>query len=358
MRRILFNQRDNVVVGIVIAWMPAPAWSEPIRAFPEGAVIGGKPLHELVADEMTSRTSWPGAPHLNSGGPVYFADGFSNGTSRQTIPADTGIFVILFGSGEWDSPDECLCEDPNWTPLSDSISRLNSRLESGHDDRMWLDDIPIDFDWVAARNDAKFEVLVAPGTTGPCIEPNGDSPIERKAAFSAFYAYIPFLEPGEHVLEYFSPGVGIRAREFIVLDGLIGDLDRSGAIGAADIDLLSTNIREGSVDLVFDRDRNGTVSSDDRTKWFADAGISLGDIDLNGTVDFADFLVLSGAFGGEGGWADGDIDGNGTIAFPDFLSLSANFGTNNEAATVPEPAGIGLAMFGVLGIIGARRQRR
>lgn len=51
------------------------------------------------------------------------------------------------------------------------------------------------------------------------------------------------------------------------------------------------------------------------------------DINGNGEVDFADFLILSGNFGQnvEAGTL-GDIDGNGTVEFADFLALSSAFG--------------------------------
>lgn len=50
----------------------------------------------------------------------------------------------------------------------------------------------------------------------------------------------------------------------------------------------------------------------------------LGDIDRSGTVDFADFLVLSKNFGTAG--PEGDIDCDGEVDFADFLILSGNFG--------------------------------
>lgn len=52
-----------------------------------------------------------------------------------------------------------------------------------------------------------------------------------------------------------------------------------------------------------------------------------GDINTDGSVDFADFLTLSSNFGKSNAVAaDGDIDGDGTVGFADFLALSANFG--------------------------------
>lgn len=55
-------------------------------------------------------------------------------------------------------------------------------------------------------------------------------------------------------------------------------------------------------------------------------GASVGDLDGNGVVEFADFLILSSNFGNSGSPAEGDTDGNGEIDFTDFLVISANFG--------------------------------
>lgn len=56
-------------------------------------------------------------------------------------------------------------------------------------------------------------------------------------------------------------------------------------------------------------------------------GTQLGDADLDGQVDFADFLVLSARFGGAGVWADDGFDASGDVPFADFLILSNNFAT-------------------------------
>ena len=85
-----------------------------------------------------------------------------------------------------------------------------------------------------------------------------------------------------------------------------------------------------------------------------------GDIDANGEVDFADFLVVSANFGTEVNppGTNGDLNGDGTVDFPDFLILSGNFGQSAAtAASVPEPTGLLLSLFGV-GILGRARQRR
>lgn len=75
-----------------------------------------------------------------------------------------------------------------------------------------------------------------------------------------------------------------------------------------------------------------------------------GDIDGDGTVAFADFLILSSNFGNDvESHAEGDVDCNGTVAFADFLVLSGNFGaTSNVAAAIPEPPASGLGLIGLL----------
>jgi hypothetical protein len=54
----------------------------------------------------------------------------------------------------------------------------------------------------------------------------------------------------------------------------------------------------------------------------------LGDLDGDGTVAFADFLMLADNIGKES--ATGDLDGDGVVAFVDFLILSNNFGNTLE----------------------------
>lgn len=53
-----------------------------------------------------------------------------------------------------------------------------------------------------------------------------------------------------------------------------------------------------------------------------------GDVNGNGIVDFADFLVIAQGFGSDvtGGISDGDVDEDGKIGFSDFLVISENFG--------------------------------
>ena len=108
-----------------------------------------------------------------------------------------------------------------------------------------------------------------------------------------------------------------------------------------------------------------TSEADASEEWIFgidDVSITLaaaGDTDLNGEVNFLDFLALAENFGETGGWAQGDFSGNGEVDFLDFLALAENFGNASPAAasSVPEPNAASIALFGLLGLIGFRKRR-
>ena len=85
---------------------------------------------------------------------------------------------------------------------------------------------------------------------------------------------------------------------------------------------------------------------------------TLGDLDGNGTVNFADFLTLSGNFGKNvASHAQGDIDCDGKVSFADFLALSGNFGRNVGTVPVPEPNSGCLLPLLLAGILRRRSQQ-
>ena len=89
---------------------------------------------------------------------------------------------------------------------------------------------------------------------------------------------------------------------------------------------------------------------------------SMGDLDGNGIVEFADFLVLSANFGNPVlNHGQGDVDCDGTVEFADFLTLSANFGTKPRTGElVPEPSAFTSSALVLFALSGCprRRQRR
>ena len=130
-----------------------------------------------------------------------------------------------------------------------------------------------------------------------------------------------------------------------------GDTNEDGLLSVADLDLLSAEILSGADRLEL-FDLNGDLSIDqlDRDVWISDVGAyRVGDADLNGQVEFVDFLQLANNFGKPGRWSTGDFDGSGTTDFLDFLLLADNFNEGtNSVASVPEPRFFGVYFLTLL----------
>lgn len=129
--------------------------------------------------------------------------------------------------------------------------------------------------------------------------------------------------------------------EFLQLtEGVVGDFNGDEHLSATDIDLLSEAVRVGSTDDFFDLNGDRLVDDSDRELWVEDIfGTLFGDADLNGAVEFNDFLAIAENFGKTGGWAEGDTTGDGRVEFADFLELAWNFGKEpGNLVAIPEPS--------------------
>ncbi len=115
-------------------------------------------------------------------------------------------------------------------------------------------------------------------------------------------------------------------------------------------------------------DPQATIVVPDDVEYFfqyvdgCDAGTG-GDLDGNGIVDFADFLVLSRNFGDAvDDHTQGDVDCSGTVDFDDFIVLSENYGgqaeSNVGAVAVPEADSCLLLFLGLSLSCFARRRVR
>jgi hypothetical protein len=106
----------------------------------------------------------------------------------------------------------------------------------------------------------------------------------------------------------------------------------------------------------------------------------LGDANLDGVVNGTDFGILAANFGQQvGGWDQGDFNYDGVVNGTDFGALAANFGqqasgadvtlpssdwaaldafaaANGLMADVPEPAAMGLVIFGAMSVLAHRRR--
>ena len=122
------------------------------------------------------------------------------------------------------------------------------------------------------------------------------------------------------------------------LSAFLGDCNGDGLVNASDLDCACAH---------------------GLTEVLTELGSVVGDLDLDGSVKFADFLTLSDNFGGAGGYAEGDFDCDGDVAFPDFLILSKNFGNSAaNVASVPEPANCWALAIGIYIAASGLRKRR
>ncbi len=147
-----------------------------------------------------------------------------------------------------------------------------------------------------------------------------------------------------------------------------GDLNYNGELDSHDLNILTQNVAVAPTDgrtlsddfLRLDLNGDESVDVSDVHHWVTDLKSTLvGDTNLDGEVQFDDFLALSANFGQAGGWAEGDFDADERVDFSDFLALSANFGGAAPAAvsSVPEPTAASIALFGLLGLVGFRKRR-
>lgn len=135
-----------------------------------------------------------------------------------------------------------------------------------------------------------------------------------------------------------APGGEITPVSFMLQVPEFGDCNRDGSLAASDLACV------GSIperDVLLDA-----------------LAVAPGDLDGSGSVDFADFLVLSENFGrGSATYSEGNIDLLDGVTFADFLELSANFGgRRNASVAIPEPSGWSSICIGLLAML--RRSRR
>lgn len=125
---------------------------------------------------------------------------------------------------------------------------------------------------------------------------------------------------------------GVLNRAQFVVASLEGDLNEDGMLSDSDIDVLAAAIRVGTDEARYDVNGDDSINEDDLDFMIqAVFKTRAGDTDLDGDVDFADFLNLSANFGKDiSNWAQGNFDTSTDTAFADFLALSANFGFDNE----------------------------
>ncbi len=144
-----------------------------------------------------------------------------------------------------------------------------------------------------------------------------------------------------------------------------GDFNDDGVYDCADIDALVADIVAGNNTASFDLTGDGTVDQADLSAWLVEGGTATigaafldGDATLDGVVDVSDFAAWnSNKFTSTGAWCQGDFNADGVTDVGDFGIWNSNkFTSSSDAAAVPEPSGLALVAFGILGLFAVRRR--
>ena len=141
------------------------------------------------------------------------------------------------------------------------------------------------------------------------------------------------------------------------------DFSGNDVVDAEDIDLLSTAVRAGSTDPVFDLDNDGDLDEDDFiymvevcVETTIGRGSAVGDFNLDSVVNATDMQIMKASFGFSGvGFAAGNANCDDVVNATDLQILKSNFGF--EAGSVPEPATLTLLVVAGAAGLARRRQR-
>jgi len=142
-----------------------------------------------------------------------------------------------------------------------------------------------------------------------------------------------------------------------------GDFDGNGLLNLADVDGLFD--RFGGDDFWYDLSGDQAIDMADTDILIRSfMNTEYGDTDLDGDVDFDDYLALAGNFGSAGpfSYSNGDLDGDDDVDFADYQVLESFYGFNAASAPplppapIPEPAALLLVALGTPVVL--RRRRR
>lgn len=148
---------------------------------------------------------------------------------------------------------------------------------------------------------------------------------------------------------------------------LPGDFNSNGQLDAADIDLLSQQVRAATNPPAYDLNGDNQVNDLDRTVWVNDLKRTyLGDSNLDGEFNTTDFVSVfqAGQYEdnvvGNSGWATGDWNGDAEFNTTDFVAAfqagGYEQGPRPAVDAVPEPAASLLIGAGLLAL-GMRRKQ-
>ena len=152
---------------------------------------------------------------------------------------------------------------------------------------------------------------------------------------------------------------GILVSDQVTLNGSLAITSLDSVQAGDEFTILSASSIQGEFSQVTSERVNagtGLVIDQFPNSIVATAAI-VGDTNIDGVVNFGDFLELARNVGIGSEWRQGDFTGDGQVGFPDFLELSRNFGRSNPAAVaVPEPATSAWLLWLIL-FVGRRKRR-
>lgn len=146
--------------------------------------------------------------------------------------------------------------------------------------------------------------------------------------------------------------------------GIVGDIDQSGSLDIADLDVIQAAVTGGTTDAQYDYNGSGDVNYDDVLFWVNDlAKTWVGDANLDGLFSSSDFVSVfqAGKFerNVDATWSEGDWTGDRRFDSSDFVAAfqqgGYEIGPKTAVAAVPEPMGPWGLCACLLGLLRTRR---
>lgn len=266
--------------------------------------------------------SWIDNPSTNNG--VIIAndaatDGLEMRTSEYGTLASRPRLSISYSTGD-SSP-------PSVTARSANLAVAPQQLQFTFNEEVLID---------------TTDLTLVNNTTGQTVPAASIAMSYNSATNTATYTFPGFaggvLPSGNYTASLSTSGVTDLASNPLQANGnqtlsfswLRGDVDQSGAIDAADIDMLYASFG-ANANPRFDLSGNGTVNQQDVDVLVTSIlGTQYGDANLDGDVDTADVATLATNFGGAGGWAVGNFDGSTSgVGLADLAAIQRNLGFDN-----------------------------
>ncbi|MCA9150957.1 MAG: hypothetical protein KDA92_16710 [Planctomycetales bacterium] len=187
------------------------------------------------------------------------------------------------------------------------------------------------------------------------------------SSFGGFSGWLDDLQfyttelSAEQVAElYANPG------SVISFPGGTGDFNDDGALDITDINLLTEESARGTNVSLYDLTDDGLVDHLDVEKWIDVKQTWIGDSNLDGIFDSADFVAVfavgeyEDGIDGNSNWSDGDWNGDGDFDSSDFVAAFTSGGYEQgpraAVSAVPEPCGVVLFVTGLTLAIWRRRK--